>query len=229
MNNKPRVNVRSFSTAPQLIQLSNFAPANVTLSFESGDLRVLGFSDEEVMAVGARIGIEFSIASVEGFLQGLKISDPRMQEVAFQKSGKESKSAAKGLEVDPAGDIFFLGKRLQRCSMAHKALIEYSIWVKLFCDATSREALLWTGDAEITHNLGKFDAKPGKTTLPKQVFVRILTEIREELRSENPVCRRLQQIYAELMTNRFAENYWYLDEEQRRNASAIEVPGQVFL
>lgn len=226
---KETVNVRSFKTAPQLIQLSNSAPIQCVLGFSAPDLGAIDFEKAEKMAAGARIGVSIPIGSIEGFLQGLKISNPVQQKEVFLLSGKEAKHAVKDVELDPDGGIFFLGKRFDRCSLPHRALIEFSIWRKCFEDETSREALLWTGSATITRNLGKFDAKPGKTTLPKQVFTRMLTEIREALRQEEPVGRSFQQIYAGLLVNRLAENYWYLSEPERLSCPCVSIPDQLIM
>lgn len=58
------------------------------------------------------MGVSIPIGSVEGFVQGLKISNPAQQKEAFLLSGKEAKRAAKDVEVNPDGAIFFTASSL---------------------------------------------------------------------------------------------------------------------
>lgn len=189
-NGRDQVNVISWSKQPEIAQLSNFAEVSMTLEFLTSDLEALGFTAREVDAACPQGNpLRVHCGSVEGFVQSLKAASLDEQTRIAQLHGKSAKHA--GSEQMPeieAGKrvCFFRSLRFDYVVPEHRALIEYAIWQKFAQDANSQAAMRWTGDARLTHNLGKFDAKKGKTSLPKQVFTRILDDCRTMIEDEAP-------------------------------------------
>jgi hypothetical protein len=206
-NGKPRVNVVSWSKTPEIAQLSNFAESKFDVELTENDLKKIGFTKSP----RDKNTLKIKCGSVEGFLQALKIRDPQLQLEVSLTHGKDAKKAGRDAlsEIRNRKRICFLqGFEFEYASPIHRALIEFSIWEKFRTDRRSIEALLWTGDAEITHNMGKFDPKPGKTSLPKQVFTRILKECREMVKG-NRGRKSFPEIYLESSNDALDETRFY--------------------
>jgi hypothetical protein len=210
-----KVNITSWHKRDEIRQLSNFGEADLLIVLTVDDLHGLGFSEQETAEAAQDGVISIRCTSVEGFIQGLKAKEPAKQREIFSLSGNEAKSAGKMIEAEYSEMgrlIFFLGRKFRYLSVEHRALIEYCIWQKYVQDTVSADALIWTKKATLTHNLGKFDGKPGKTTLPKQVFTRILREARAMLRGLKTI-PSFKEILASIKEDGRNESIYYIPQE----------------
>jgi len=118
-----------------------------------------------------------TMASVEGFIQGIKFpeSDSRRQ-AAFQSSGIDAKRFGKKAERKFA---WWRERAIVYGSKEHHQLIERAIRAKFSQNLDARRALIATEDLALTHDTGK--PEPVNSSLPANVFCDILTRIRQEL------------------------------------------------
>jgi hypothetical protein len=209
-NGKAKVNVTSWHKTTEVAQLSNFAQAEFIFELSKADLDRISFFESCPGNAGPPL-LRINCGSVEGFLQALKVRDADQQRKIALTHGKDAKNAGKNAvsEIQGGRRICFLqGFEFEYASPIHRALIELSIWEKFRTDRESRLALSWTGEAQITHNMGRFDPKPGKTSLPKQVFVRILEECRKMV-NQNEKGKTFQDIYKMAVDDSLNENLFY--------------------
>lgn len=120
-----------------------------------------------------------TMASVEGFVQGIKFpeGDARREE-AFAAVGKKAKMIGKeALEIG-CGYVWWKERQIVYGSVKHHALIKRAIVAKFEQNPDALKSLLSTKKKTIKHDLGHPESE--NTSLPKDVFVRILTEIRDK-------------------------------------------------
>ncbi len=126
-------------------------------------------------------------ASAEGFIHAIKLprDDPRRAEVAAL-SGKRARRRGRSINaaVNPCEAVHASGRSFAYRSPGHFEVIEQALRAKFTQDERAREALLDTGDKRIVHDTGR-DESP-TTSLPADVFVDMLTRIRNDLRSGRP-------------------------------------------
>lgn len=208
---RDQVNVISWSKTEEIAQLSNFGAASLTLEFTAEDLAALGMNTVQVTSLCSDGLFVVHCGSVEGFVQGLKARELQQQRQISQESGKAAKTAGAKVVAEIDSGIrrcYFAEFRFDYCSPEHRALIEYAIWCKFAQCEKSKQAMLWTGEARITHNMGRYDAKPGKTSLPKQVFTRILSDCREMVQGVRAM-KTFREILDETRTDVLNEAQWY--------------------
>ena len=115
-------------------------------------------------------------ASFESFYQSLKVSDPKERSAIAKMTGKEAKavgSKSHATESTYDGQTFTLG------SPEHHALLQEAMLQKFVQNPEAAKALVASIPRPIIHDLGR--PQPENTRLPADDFVRMLTEIREEL------------------------------------------------
>jgi hypothetical protein len=121
------------------------------------------------------------IASVEGFIQGIKYpeGDPRRNKAfaAWGKTAKELGAEADRIFVWWHNDISPNGILEYGCSLHHD-LIARAIRAKFSGNLGAQGALIRTEGLTLTHDVGPEDLK---TSLPATVFCKILTDLRDEL------------------------------------------------
>ena len=121
-------------------------------------------------------GIECS--SMEGFLQSLKFSDPDMQREVCKLVGKAAKFKGKKKKWYRTQTLYWQGEAIPRASEEYQELLDRAF------DALSRnkdfqKALLATGDAVLTHSMGKKEIN--RTILTEQEFISRLNKLRNKL------------------------------------------------
>jgi len=132
--------------------------------------RLSNFSADAFMLNGERM------ASVEGFIQGIKFPEGHLaRQQAFESVGVGAKRMSKKAE---RRFVWWKGRAISYGSSEHHELIERSIRAKFEQNETAMDALLATRGMTITHDLGH--SAPPNTSLPAKVFCGILTRIREE-------------------------------------------------
>lgn len=120
-------------------------------------------------------------ASMEGFLQALKEPDPVAQRVICALIGIDAKR--RGVELSRARHIsdplYWQGQAVYRHSAAYQALLDRAFG-ELAKDGGFQATLLATGDALLTHRVGK--KIPSETILTETEFCSRLLKIRHSLR-----------------------------------------------
>lgn len=117
-------------------------------------------------------------ASMEGFLQSLKFQNPDMQKYVCSLVGKTAKFKGKNKKWQKTGNLYWQGKIIPRNSESYQELLDKA-YNALAQNQSFKKALLATGNATLTHNMGK--NKTSETVLTKTEFVSRLTKIRTAL------------------------------------------------
>lgn len=117
-------------------------------------------------------------ASMEGFLQSLKFQNPEMQKYVCSLVGKAAKFKGKSKKWQKKGALYWQGETIKRDSERYQKLLD-DAYDALAKNKSFKKALLATGNATLTHSMGK--TKISETVLTKQEFVSRLTKIRTTL------------------------------------------------
>jgi predicted NAD-dependent protein-ADP-ribosyltransferase YbiA (DUF1768 family) len=121
------------------------------------------------------------VASMEGFLQGLKFKSPEMQKVVFQLVGKAAKFKGKPKKWWRDQTLYFQGQPIDRHSKEYQALLDEAFEAMFTQNVKAKKALLDSQNAVFTHTIGKSD--PKQTVLTISEFCGRLTRIRERLKN----------------------------------------------
>ena len=119
-------------------------------------------------------------ASMEGFLQALKFSNPDMQREVCKLVGKAAKFKGKKKKWYRTQTLYWLGQELKRDSQAYQDLLDRA-YNALGENVGFQKALLTTGNATLTHSIGK--KKINETVLTVQEFTSRLYRLRDELQN----------------------------------------------
>lgn len=119
-------------------------------------------------------------ASMEGFLQSLKFSNPEMQEHVCSLIGIAAKRAGKGKNWQKKQTLYWRGEKIGRRSKEYQELLDRA-YMALFQNPGFRAALRAAGNATFTHSVGK--RKEGETVLTIQEFCHRLNWLRDMLPS----------------------------------------------
>lgn len=117
--------------------------------------------------------------SVEGFYVSLKFSDAKKRLEMAKLFGAEAKNAGKS---DKPTETTYGGVTIKMGSPEHQALIGRAIKAKIEQNPEVARALIESYPRELIHDTGRPDHP--KTNFPATVFVKILTELREEFRQK---------------------------------------------
>lgn len=119
-------------------------------------------------------------ASMEGFLQSLKFSNPEIQRevckltgLAAKFRGKKRNKAWKRVQK-----LWWQGKEIDRHGKEYQELLDRA-FAALSKNESFRRALLASGQSTLTHAIG--NTKPSETVLTVREFCSRLTRIREQL------------------------------------------------
>lgn len=116
--------------------------------------------------------------SMEGFLQSLKFENPDMQEYVCTLVGKAAKFKGKKKKWYKTQTLYWRGKLIKRNSEEYQELLDRA-YNELSKNKSFQKALLATGNATLTHSIGKNNIS--ETVLTKQEFCSRLTYIRKNL------------------------------------------------
>ncbi|CAJ0610613.1 unnamed protein product [Cylicocyclus nassatus] len=114
-------------------------------------------------------------ASMEGFLQSLKFKDPEMQRHVCTLVGKTAKFKGKRKKWWQTQTLYWQGVEYKRESEEYQALLDRA-FEALSRNSGFARALLATGNATLTHSIGK--RKKTETVLTISEFCSRLTAIR---------------------------------------------------
>lgn len=123
-----------------------------------------------------------AVRSMEGFLQGLKCSDPNQQVRICKMRGKRAKQFGQKVKENPRYDIikngvYWRGKRYDRMSEDYQRLLRRAYLAMYDQCPKFREALSYTGNKRLYHTIGK--KCPSETILTEKEFCSILTSLRK--------------------------------------------------
>lgn len=114
--------------------------------------------------------------SMEGFLQSLKFSNPEMQKYVCTLSGKTAKLEGKKKKWYRTQTLYWQGISIKRDSKEYQVLLDRA-YMELYKNEKFRAALKATGNATITHSIGK--RKQNETILTCQEFCSRLMKLRD--------------------------------------------------
>lgn len=120
-------------------------------------------------------------ASMEGFLQSLKFSNPDMQREVCKLVGKAAKFKGKPKKWYRTQTLYWQGKEYKRDSEEYQELLDRA-YNELGKNAGFQRALLATGNATLTHSIGK--NKQSETVLTVKEFISRLYRLRAELQEK---------------------------------------------
>ena len=118
-------------------------------------------------------------AGMEGFLQGLKFPDPAMQERICAMPSDRANAAGAAHDWHAAQTLYWRGRAIVRDSAAYQELLDRAFDAMAEGNPGFRAALLATGDAVLTHAVGKSD--PRATVLTQSEMCDRLHRIRRRL------------------------------------------------
>lgn len=121
-------------------------------------------------------------ASMEGFLQSLKFSNPEMQKEVCKLVGKAAKFKGKKKKWWRTQTLFWQGQSFKRDSQEYQELLDRA-FDALSQNSSFQKALLATKGATLTHSIGK--TKITETVLTTQEFISRLNQIRNKLMFDN--------------------------------------------
>lgn len=117
--------------------------------------------------------------SMEGLLQSLKFKSPDMQKVVCLMVGKAAKFKGKNKPWWREQKLYWQGQEIDRHSQKYQDLLDEAFTALFNGNQKAKAALLATGEAVLTHNIGKSDAS--HTILTRSEFCGRLTRIRTQL------------------------------------------------
>jgi len=123
-------------------------------------------------------GIECN--SMEGLLQSFKFSNPEMQKEVCKLVGKQAKFKGKKKKWYKTQTLYWQGVEYKRDSQEYQDLLDRA-FDALSANEGFQKALLATGNATLTHSIGK--SKQNETVLTKTEFCSRLTKIRSRLQN----------------------------------------------
>ena len=124
---------------------------------------------------------EVQCASMEGFLQSLKFSNPDMQVEVCKLVGITVKRRGSKKNWKTTQTLYWRGKPYKRDSEDYQKLLDRAYYA-LSQNASFQRALLATGNSSLTHSIGK--NKINETVLTVQEFTSRLYKLRNELQQK---------------------------------------------
>jgi predicted NAD-dependent protein-ADP-ribosyltransferase YbiA (DUF1768 family) len=119
--------------------------------------------------------------SMEGLLQSFKFSNPEMQKEICKLIGKQAKFKGKKKKWFKTQTLYWKGEEFKRDSDEYQKLLDRA-YDALSTNEGFKRALLATGNAILTHTIGK--TKRSETVLTRAEFCSRLMTIRERLQNE---------------------------------------------
>jgi predicted NAD-dependent protein-ADP-ribosyltransferase YbiA (DUF1768 family) len=122
-------------------------------------------------------------ATMEGLLQSLKFEEPRVQVKICKLKAPVANSLGRkrNLAWRQVQTLWWQGQPIARESDAYQALLDRAYQAMCEQSASFREALLATGDAVLTHSIGK--SNQAQTVLTENELCSRLMRLRDTLRA----------------------------------------------
>jgi len=122
-------------------------------------------------------------ASMEGFLQALKFKEPDIQVEVCKLVGIKAKMRGKNKNWHRNQKLYWLGQEYDRQGAEYQILLDRA-YNALSQNEKFKKALLATGNATLTHSIGR--QKKNETVLTRSEFCSRLTRIRNTLNENRP-------------------------------------------
>ena len=119
--------------------------------------------------------------SMEGLLQSFKFSNPEMQKEVCKLVGRQAKFKGKKKKWFKTQTLYWQGQEFKRDSDEYQELLDRA-FDALATNEGFKKALLATGNATLTHTIGK--TKQSETVLTRNEFCSRLTKIRNKLQKQ---------------------------------------------
>ena len=119
--------------------------------------------------------------SMEGLLQSFKFSNPDIQKEVCKLVGKQAKFKGKKKKWFKTQILYWQGKEFKRDSEEYQELLDRA-FEALSTNESFKKALLATGNATLTHSIGK--TQQSTTVLTRSEFCSRLTRIRTKLQRQ---------------------------------------------
>lgn len=120
---------------------------------------------------------------MEGFLQSLKFKNPDMQEHICTLVGAKAKKSGANKNWQRDQTLYWRGQSIKRDSQEYQDLLDRAYLAMFSQNTKAQKALLATGDANLTHSVGR--RKINETVLTAQEFCSRLMEIRSYLKTRD--------------------------------------------
>jgi len=124
-------------------------------------------------------GIE--CASAEGLLQSFKFKDPEMQKHCCTLVGFKAKKFGSKKNWQTTQTLWWQGEPIKRDSDEYQEMLDEA-YEALYTNEKAKKTLLATGDANLTHSIGR--TKINETVLTRQEFCSRLMKIRSKLKAD---------------------------------------------
>jgi predicted NAD-dependent protein-ADP-ribosyltransferase YbiA (DUF1768 family) len=118
-------------------------------------------------------------ASMEGFLQSLKVEDAAEQQALCALAGGEARGRGQSYDWSESGTLWWRGEAVDRLSEAYQMLLDRAYEAMFAQSAKFRAALKASGEAPLVHSIGKDD--PTETILTSEEFISRLARLRASL------------------------------------------------
>ncbi len=116
------------------------------------------------------------VASMEGFLQGMKFKSPEMQREVFKLVGFAAKKKGAPKNWQQSQTLWYQGHPIPRRSKVYQDLLDEAYDAMYEQNAAFRKALEDTHDATLTHSIGK--TNESETVLTIREFIGRLNKLR---------------------------------------------------
>lgn len=123
----------------------------------------------------------FFVASMEGLLQSFKFKNPAMQVYVMTLVGGAAKEKGSKKNWKERQILWWQGTPMKRDSQEYQDLLDEAYRALFDQNESARAALLATGDATLTHNIGKSDERD--TCLTRREFCSRLEANRSRLKA----------------------------------------------
>ena len=120
-------------------------------------------------------------ASMEGFLQALKFSNPEIQKEVCKLVGRAAKARGSKKNWKKTRILYWQGQEIKRDSQEYQDLLDRA-YAALAENEGFKKALLASGNATLTHSIGK--RKESDTILTAKEFCSRLTSLRAYFQAE---------------------------------------------
>jgi predicted NAD-dependent protein-ADP-ribosyltransferase YbiA (DUF1768 family) len=117
------------------------------------------------------------IMSMEGFLQGLKFNDKNIQLEVFEMVGLAAKR--RGARKNWGSTLWLFGQPIERNGKEYQNILDEAYEAMFTQNEKARKALIASGNATLTHSIGRKNAN--ETVLTRTEFCSRLIKIRDEI------------------------------------------------
>jgi len=122
------------------------------------------------------------VTSMEGLLQSWKSSDSAIQIHMCTLIGLQAKAAGRNKNWQKRQVLYWQGKEIGRHSAEYQAMLDEAYEAMFAQNESKRNALLATGNAVLTHSIGR--KKASETVLTRSEFCSRLMRIRARLQAQ---------------------------------------------